>query len=453
MVFLQRLTIGKINLKQFFILFLLISVTIVTGYYLYENRREVPIEEVFPGKSWAKPIPSLPDLKGVGAPTAKNCGNCHTEIYEEWKLSTHANALSDVQFQSELAKSSSPKWICLNCHIPVQNQREMVTTALRGGNYFDPIEVPNPNFNPEMKEEAITCATCHVRVDKESHQSYVIGGSGGTSPPHPVQINREFLKNRCNDCHNETYTLNESLVCSFQTGTELKSTNTDKSCVSCHLPEVKRSFVKSSLHRPVRVAHRHGFIGGGVPKRFDLYKDQIRLGYKPGLVLSDFKWENEKILLQLQNQNANHHVTSGDPERFYRLVIEGIDQYGNVIYRNESKVGQEWEWSPKAKKISDLRIPNGETFKWELPSIPKSNLITKFRFQAIHVRLKDITSDYMIQSSNAVPETYRNKVKQIKEIYPHSSIVIESIYDVKSKSRKDTPLESLFKRNEKRRGE
>lgn len=421
------------------------------GTFLYINQREVPIEQVFPGKIWSKPIANLPDLKGVGAPTAKNCGNCHTEIYEEWQKSTHANALTDIQFQSELAKPSSPKWICLNCHIPVQNQRETIITGLKNGDYFRPVEIPNPDFNPDMKAEGVTCATCHVRVDSQTKESYVIGGTGGTSPPHPIKIDRKQLLNRCYDCHNETYTLNESLVCSFQTGSELQATHSNQTCSSCHQPEVRRSFVKASLNKPVRTAHKHGFIGGGVPKRFDLYSDQIRLGYKPGIVLSAFKVQNDSIEIQIKNTNADHHVTTGDPERFYRLSIVGFDKIGKSIFQSETTIGQEWSWSPAAKKVNDTRIPSGEIFVWKVK--PTELPVESYKFQAVHVRLKNITSNYMIQSSGYLTSPYKEKVENMKDLYPHSSIVIESSYQLKTKSRKDTTLEDLFKRNAERKGE
>ncbi|TGM05138.1 multiheme c-type cytochrome [Leptospira jelokensis] len=440
-------------MKRYLIISFSSVFTLLTGYFVFQSQLEVSLEEVFPGKIWVRPIENLPDLKGVGAPTARNCGNCHTEIYEEWKLSTHANALRDLQFQSELAKPSSPKWICLNCHIPLQNQRETIVTSLRGGNYYEPIEIPNPKFNADMKEEAITCATCHVRVDSNTKESYVIGGSGGTSPPHPIQINREFLQNRCNDCHNETYTLNESLICAFQTGTELKLSDSQKTCANCHMPEVKRSFVKPSLNRPNRNSHRHGFVGGGVPKSFAFYKDQVRLGYKPGIVLSKISINEESILLTIENQFASHHVTSGDPERFYRLKLEGLNQKGEILYQEETKIGQEWEWSPNAKKISDNRIHGFGSFEWKIDLKERNPSIVRFRFQAIHVRLKNITSDYMQQTAEIVPLSFREKVRQIKDLYPHSSIVLESIFDRKGKERSDTKLEELFKRNAKRKGE
>ncbi|EOQ87270.1 cytochrome c554 and C-prime [Leptospira yanagawae serovar Saopaulo str. Sao Paulo = ATCC 700523] len=440
-------------MKRILLIIFTSILTLLAGYIVFQDQREVPLEEVFPGKIWVRPIENLPDLKGVGAPTAKNCGNCHSEIYEEWKLSTHANALSDIQFQSELAKPSSPKWICLNCHIPLQNQRETIVTSLRGGNYFEPIQIPNPKFNAEMKEEAITCATCHVRVDSNTNESYVIGGSGDTSPPHPIKINREFLQNRCNDCHNETYTLNESLICSFQTGTELKSSQSEKTCANCHMPEIRRSFVKPSLNRPNRNSHRHGFVGGGVPKSFALYKEQVRLGYKPGIVLTNINFNEESIILTIENQFASHYVTSGDPERFYRFKLDAINQKGEIVQKEEIKIGQEWEWSPKAKKVSDNRIHGFGKFEWKVDWKQKNPSMIRYRFQAIHVRLKNNTSDYMQQSAENVPLSYREKVKHIQDLYPHSSIVLESVFDNKGQNRRDTKLEELFLRNAERKGE
>ncbi|MBM9588845.1 cytochrome C554 and C-prime [Leptospira sp. 201903075] len=451
MVSRSETSVGNWKLKRKIYISFFTLIVLGIGTYLYINQREVPIEQVFPGKIWAKPIENLPDLKGVGAPTAKNCGNCHTEIYEEWKRSTHANALSDIQFQSELAKPSSPKWICLNCHIPVQNQRETIITGLKNGNYFRPVEVPNPHFNPDMKQEGVTCATCHVRVDSESKESYVIGSVGGTTPPHPVKIDRKRLFDRCYDCHNETYTLNESLVCSFQTGSELNATQSKESCSSCHQPEVRRSFVKSSLNKPVRTSHKHGFIGGGVPKTFDLYHDQIRLGYKPGIVLSNIKVQNGSIEITLTNANASHHVTTGDPERFYRLDLVGLDSKGNQVFHAEKKIGQEWAWSPVAKKVSDERIPFQKSFVWKLKE--SDSPVVSYVFQAVHVRLKNKTSDYMILSSGYVSSPYKEQVEKMKDLYPHSSIIIESSYQLKTKFRKDTALEDLFQRNALRKGE
>ncbi|NIT57461.1 MAG: cytochrome C554 and C-prime, partial [Aliifodinibius sp.] len=96
----------------------------------------------------------------------------------EWKNSTHAMALRDIQFQSELTKEDSPKWLCLNCHIPVQNLRESVITHLSDNDIFAPIKTANPNYDPELQQEGVTCISCHVRSDKKTAKSAIIGPNG-----------------------------------------------------------------------------------------------------------------------------------------------------------------------------------------------------------------------------------------------------------------------------------
>ncbi|MDF3818864.1 multiheme c-type cytochrome [Leptospira sp. 96542] len=426
-----------------------IIITILSVTFILYQNRTVSLEDRFPGRVWAKPIEQIPDLDGVGAPRAENCGHCHTEIYEEWKRSTHAHALSDIQFQSELTKVTSPKWLCLNCHIPIQNQRETIVVGLRGGDELDPVEIPNPGFDITMQKEGVTCATCHVRVDRKTKKSYVIGSIGDTSPPHPVKIDRHFLQNRCFSCHNETYTLNESLICSFQTGTELKKTSNTKTCNNCHMPEVKRSLVKKELNQKDRRSHIHGFVGGGVPKEFALYKHQISLGYKPGLILKQFVVGKDGILIRLKNETAGHLVTTGDPERFYKVELIGFDDGNAVLFQESKTIGQRWEWSPAAKKIDDNRLEEGASFVWNLEKVDER--IKKIQLEVLHVRLKNITSDYM--AKNTLPSAYQKKIQNIKELYPHSSIIIKSELIVSTNIRKDAELKTIFQLNELRRGE
>ncbi len=416
--------------------------------------REIPITDVFPGLPWADVVPQLPKVKGIGSVSAENCGRCHTEIYFEWKTSTHSQALSDLQFQSELAKESSPKWLCLNCHIPVQNQRESIIKTLYNGDVHRPVETANPDFDPKLQKEAVTCATCHVKLD-ESGESYILGGTGGTNPPHPVQIDKERLNNRCNDCHNQTYTLNSTLICYFQTGDEMKAAEAvhpNKNCASCHLPSINRSFVKPELDKPIRKSHRHGFVGGGVPKRFDLFPYQIPNGYQPGLVLASISKKNDKIWIELKNENAGHSVPSADPERFLRLEMEWLNEKDESFQKESFKIGQDWEWHPVAKQKSDNRIKAGEKFQWEL-TIPKNSNPKSVRFRVIHVRLKNEVSDYMSKNSERVPLEYQEKVKDMKANYPHSAVILESSLDLKSGKRIDKPLELLFRENQFRRGE
>lgn len=434
---------------KFLFLFVSVFVFLYSAYFIFEKHKSVPITAIFGDKIWAKPIEYLPPLEGVGEVRASNCGKCHTEIYKEWSFSTHSHALSDLQFQAELQKETSPKWLCLNCHIPIENQRETLVVGLRGGDILKPIEVPNPNYDPDMEKEAITCANCHVRVDEKTKKSYIIGANGFSNAPHPIKKNLEFLKNRCLDCHNQTYQVNQTLVCSFQTGSEITSGESN-SCANCHMPEIQRQIVKSELKTPIRKSHKHGFIGGGVPKEYSLYPHQVDLGYRPGIILSDITQEGDITKLSLKNMYGGHSVPSGDPERFYRMEWKGMDSSGKLIFNETKEFGQTWEWSPKAKKIADNRLVSGQNFVWE-KKVP--NTVVHFSFTAKHIRLKNSVSDYMSQTTNHKDPVVFSKIKNLKQYYPHSSTVLETKWTRGKKDRKDTELKELMNRNEKSFGE
>src|SRR5437879_12814067 len=83
------------------------------------------------GYWWENPLPYQQTPKGLKSIRAEDCGSCHVEIYKEWKSSTHAHALSDLQFQAEMTKSPKTSWLCLNCHTPLVNRSETVAVDVR----------------------------------------------------------------------------------------------------------------------------------------------------------------------------------------------------------------------------------------------------------------------------------------------------------------------------------
>ncbi|TGN03391.1 multiheme c-type cytochrome [Leptospira dzoumogneensis] len=451
-----------LNKRRSFILAVLSLSSAVSLFYCIFTKpkdKPVPVNEVFSEAPWSKPLPHLPPLAGVGEVRAENCGNCHKEIYAEWKTSTHANALSDLQFQSELSKSSSPRWLCLNCHTPVANQRETLVNYLNNGDYRTPIEEPNPKFDPKMKAEGVTCAVCHVRLDEQGN-SYVLGANGNTKPPHPVKIDPDKLRNRCLDCHNANYVLDDQLVCAFKTGNELKqegNSHGNIACGSCHMGELQRKLVKPELNTPIRTSHKHSFIGGGVPKKFELYEKQIPGGYKTGLKIEPVQWNKKgndlEYSVSLKNEKAAHNIPTGDPERFILLKISLLDSKGKSTATKEIKFGQEWEWYPKARLVADTRILPGETKVWKdlFTGIEKGN--SKIVFEIYHTRLKESNAEHMRKNSENVHSDLRKKISEIENFYPFSSLVHKEDIDLNSGKSRIYSAEELFRISKNRRGE
>ena len=135
---------------------------------------------------------------------AQTCGNCHQEIYQEWKMSTHVYAyLDDLQFMAEMSKkdpndpTSDVTWMCLNCHTPLINQQENLIVGLENG-LNHATKVKNPYFDASLQKEAITCASCHVR------EGSIIGpyGNPDNLAPHPVTKSDKLTESEwCNQCH------------------------------------------------------------------------------------------------------------------------------------------------------------------------------------------------------------------------------------------------------------
>ncbi len=339
--------------------------------------------------SWDFAVPNQEVPAGLVSLKAEDCGTCHQEHYEEWKLSTHAHAWTDLQFQAELGKESSP-FMCINCHIPLQNQQEYIVTGLINNDIYRPVKEKNPHFDPILQKEGITCASCHVRNNE------IIGPTGTQLAPHPVKKAPELLsENLCIGCHNANAVITPTLACTFETGDEWKAGPfyPEKNCKSCHMPEVTRAIV--SGYEP-RLSHRHWFPGSGIPKF-----DTVQTKMLNGLEFAEPKMKGEykagemlDFVFRLKNANAGHKVPSGDPERFILTELKLINEKGSVIAINTFRIGEEWQWYPEAKKLSDNNMKPGEERSYALKAkLPEAGT---YRVQArvTKHRLSKANADY-----------------------------------------------------------
>lgn len=323
--------------------------------------------------SWEKAIPHQTIPEGLSSLSAESCGVCHQEYYEEWKLSTHAHAWTDLQFQAELQKESSP-YLCINCHIPLQNQQEWEVVGLINGDIYRPVKKENPHFDRKLMMEGINCASCHVR------DGAIVGTKGNTNAPHKVIKAPELLsENLCIGCHNANAVVTPTLACTFETGDEWKAGPFygQKNCISCHMPEVERSLVTGYEKRP---AHRHFFTGSGIPK-FDTVQTTVLNGLSFTKMREEVTKDSVIFQIKVKNEFAGHRVPSGDPERFILTEMALKDDHGKTYAKKTFRIGEKWEWYPLAKKLSDNNLYPGEeriySFKSKLPGKGNYTLITE----------------------------------------------------------------------------
>ncbi len=339
--------------------------------------------------SWDFAVPNQEVPEGLTSLSSEQCGACHQEHYKEWKMSTHAHAWTDLQFQAEIKKESSP-FMCINCHIPLQNQQEFIIEGLIDGDIYQPVKKKNPQFDRALQQEGITCAACHVR------NNAIIGPTGTEKAPHKtIKDTLHLSKNLCISCHNAVAVITPSLACSFETGDEWKAGPFygEKNCKSCHMEAMHRSIVPG--YEP-RLSHFHGFPGSGIPK-FDTVETNILNGLE---IYADVLPKSTKInrpieyTLRVKNEHAGHKVPTGDPERFFIISFTVINTKGDTLDVKTDRIGEHWEWHPIAKKVADNNLLPGEERSFDFSYQAKKKELLKVVVKVEKHRLSKKNAEY-----------------------------------------------------------
>jgi hypothetical protein len=363
-----------------------------------------------------RPLPHSEVPEGLVDLRAESCGVCHVEIYKEWKASTHARAwLDDAQFLEEMAKTKAEprrdaSWICMNCHTPNEAQLPKLVAALTDGDRGRPVLVDNPNFDPVLQLEAVTCATCHVR------DGVILGPYGAKGAPHAVRKAPELLGvELCNQCHQVEASLADvELVCVFDTGVSHAVSPwaaEGKTCQSCHMPEIERPLTNLKGF-PTRRTRRHWFGGSLIPKKpeFEAEMAPMREVYPDG---AQIEWINlpasiaagkrAELEFSVTNANAGHTLPTSDVERFIIVAAQALDSKGRVLAERSERFGTRYEWDPKPKRLDDTRLAPRETRKFKLEFDAPANGVVKLRLEGTNHRISRENLEYHKLEGKTVP--------------------------------------------------
>jgi hypothetical protein len=289
------------------------------------------------------PVPGLPDL------SAGTCQGCHPETHAEWTTSIHAVAWIDPQFQAEITKSGN-RWLCMNCHTPLQIQQEKLAIGLHDGDVERPILVDNPAYDVSLRDEGITCAACHVRDG-------VVRGPGlGGNAPHPVEADPAYRDGSlCLRCHQAEATYpGKNFVCTFNTGAEWRAgpyAAEGTTCGDCHMPSIQRP---AAVGGPVRTVGRHWWRGAGIPKIPGRYPppEANAFGLETAARVAD-----GRLIIEATNAHAGHMLPSGDPERRVHVDARFVGADGRELGAKRWTFGQFWTWDPPTKQRDDRLAP------------------------------------------------------------------------------------------------
>jgi hypothetical protein len=294
--------------------------------------------------------------EGLDSLSAGECGGCHEAIYEEWSQSMHAKAWTDPYYQIDYVFDGSQQ-ICLNCHIPLENQQEDLVVGFRDREMFKPILEPNPNFDPTLQSEGVTCAVCHVREGR------IVGPFATEDAPHPVKYDPEMSSGirYCEQCHVVSGERWDTFYSIPPCGTvaEIRESGQEIDCVGCHMPETIRPAADGMDDRKVG---RHLFRGGHHPERV---KGSLKVETK-----RETKEDGDSFSITLTNVGAAHHFPTGTPDRHLTLELRLLDGDGNLLKERIHVMKRYILWRPFIVDLKDTRLAYGEPRTFEFSFKP-----------------------------------------------------------------------------------
>lgn len=355
-----------------------------------------------------QPIPLQYTPEGLDGISAKQCGVCHQQIYREWQQSVHAQAWPDPQFQAELKKQPGVSWLCVNCHTPLRNQLDSLVVGLIDDDVERPVKQANPKFEPELKKEGVTCASCHVR------DGVVEGPYKEVDAPHEVRYNPAFRSAElCARCHQAVQSYpGKNFICTFTTGDEWAAGPFAKKgtvCQDCHMPAVTRPLAEGTTPRRVG---RHGWMASHLRKGGETEPAlwhtlaglaPVGVQLKPGPAPAARAGAQALWKVRAVNARAGHNLPSGDPERAVIVHLFALGARGDTLAQAEERIGQSYQWYPVVKLLSDTRLKPGEgrdvVMRFKVPRGPY-RLVAR----AVNERISDANAGY-----HRLPDSYERR--------------------------------------------
>ena len=302
----------------------------------------------------------IPDI--LQSLSANECATCHQEFFDEWKTTIHSQAWTDPYYQADL-KFDGSQQICLNCHIPLDNQQENLVLGFRDKAKWDPILAPNPDFDHDLQQEGVTCLACHLKEGK------ILGSRGSKNAPHPVEkiqsgnqicVRYHVVKNEGWDTFfrfppcGTVAEINSSAEQPAVRGAsgEMSISEIEKlGCISCHMPLTQRPVADGLDPKPVR---QHLWRGGHD-------KEMVKGALSVELNEIEPKSKNERLFkLTLTNTGAAHYLPTGTPDRHLVATIRLLDGNGNVIDEEKHTLKRTIMWRPFIVDLWDTRLPRNQ---------------------------------------------------------------------------------------------
>jgi hypothetical protein len=332
--------------------------------------------------------------------SAKECGQCHQEIFNQWTQSMHSRSFKDPVFRAVideiLEQTGEVRKVqrCLRCHAPIAG----VT-----GRLVD-LSIPlDWELFSDIEAEGVTCDFCHTISGNEnlgeniSVGAYLYPHRGATAIKfgrNPDAVNdshltepSDFLTSSefCAVCHKYKHSIEGRVIQNtyrewFRSAYRKQETR----CQDCHMPSYAGSTADGAEYR--QEVHAHVFTGG----HQQIFRTAVNLSVW-GVVTKRETGSHLKVTTNLTNVGAGHAIPTGVPGiRDMWMNVEVHTPRGDILEKKTFWYGQSLVNSDGAdalpweafRILEDNRIEPQESRQnsFELP-VP-SELEGKIKIQA-----------------------------------------------------------------------
>ncbi len=277
------------------------------------------------------------------------CKDCHTEIYDEWSRSMHANAWTDKWYQPDYLLAheetdGATDLLCGACHAPIAARTGQLPPA--DGSQFD-----------ETSRQGISCDFCHTVTGVEqmfnmghvSEPGEVKNGprGDGRSLYHEVKYSALHTKAEfCGSCHMVIHPATGVHI--IDTWDDWKNSDYGKqniTCQNCHMtptPGIAKNPGRSSLMGKKRETRAfHGFIGGssyvqdelGNHQQAEMSREFLRAAATLKVAEQVETDGTLALTVEVHNVGAGHKIPTGTTYiRIMWLQVEVLDSTGKLVY-------------------------------------------------------------------------------------------------------------------------
>lgn len=368
----------KLSIRQKKRTFIIVVIVLLLLFFVWRFIRPMNIFIVDDRFAWPVDTSQTPAV--LGKLSAKECAACHQEFYDEWQTTIHSKAWTESYFKVDW-KFDGSQHSCRLCHTPLDRQQPQKVLGYRDTDKWDPIVENNPDFDPKLQHEGVTCAACHYRDGK------IVGVFGNTNAPHPVK-KLEDPNQVCVRCHivegdkwdtffrfppcgtvAEIENSRSQLPANKKTvnrvglsGEHLISDSSSLGCVDCHMPLMKRSLVKGGV---VRETRQHLWRGGHDPQ---MVKKALTIKFTEDDLLkkNSPKKGKQRFILTIENTGAAHYVPTGTPDRHLTVHLSVLDKHNNLLQESTNIIRRNVMWRPFIVDLKDTRLPRWQPRSYDI---------------------------------------------------------------------------------------